>query len=149
MAKIILNGEISANNNLISNVTDPVANQDAATKHYVDSQISSAGGQYIAQNNGSGTGTTTLENLTVSGDTTLDSVSVSTSITVPTPSNATDAANMEYVQQQITSATGNYLPLAGGTMTNKAKIQYANTSSGFVGVTYDSTTDTLTIGTLA
>lgn len=87
MAKIILNGEISANNNLISNVTDPVANQDAATKHYVDTQIS--------------------------------------------------------------SSMGNYLPLAGGTMTNKAKIQYANASSGFVGVTYDNTTDTLTIGTLA
>lgn len=149
MAKIILNGEISANNNIISNVTDPAQDQDAATKHYVDSQISSAGGQYIAQNNGTGTGTTTLENLVVSGDTTLDSLDVTTTITVPTPSSANDAVNLEYMQQAISTATGNYLPLAGGTMTNAAKIQYANTSSGFVGVTYDSSTDTLTIGTLA
>lgn len=149
MAKIVLNGEISANNNLISNVTDPVSNQDAATKHYVDSQISSAGGQYIAQNNGTGTGTTTLENLTVSGNTSLGSVNVTTAITVPTPSSGTNAANKTYVDTQISSSMGNYLPLAGGTMTNKAKIQYANASSGFVGVTYDSTTDTLTIGTLA
>ena len=149
MAKIILNGEISANNNVISNVTDPVANQDAATKHYVDTQISSAGGEFIAQNNGTGTGTTTLENLTVSGNTSLGSVNVTTSITVPTPSSGTNAANKTYVDTQISSSMGNYLPLAGGTMTNKAKIQYANASSGFVGVTYDSTTDTLTIGTLA
>lgn len=148
MAKIILNGEISANNNLISNVTDPVANQDAATKHYVDSQISSAGGAYIAQNNGTGTGTTSLENLTVSGDTTLETVDITTSITVPAPSSDNEAVNKSYVDTQITTSMGNYLPLAGGTMTNAAKIQYANASSGFVGVTYNSTSDTLTIGTL-
>ena len=87
--------------------------------------------------------------MTVSGNTTLSSVNVTTAITVPTPSAGTNAANKSYVDTQITSSMSNYLPLAGGTMSNAAKIQYANTSSGFVGVTYDSTSDTLTIGTLA
>lgn len=147
MAKIILNGEISANNNLISNVTDPVADQDAATKHYVDSQISSAGGEFIAQNNGTGTGTTTLENLTVSGNTSLGSVDVTTSITVPTPSSGTNAANKTYVDTQISSSMGNYLPLAGGTMNADAVLSFNTSGTTQIGVWYDATTESLYIGT--
>lgn len=149
MAKLIVNIPVDVSSQKISNVAAPTENLDAANKQYVDSQISSAGGQYIAQNNGTGSGTTSLENLTVSGNTTLSSVNVTTAITVPTPSAGTNAANKTYVDTQITSSMSNYLPLAGGTMSNAAKIQYANASSGFVGVTYDSSTDTLTIGTLA
>lgn len=149
MAKLIVNIPVDVSSQKITNVAEPTENLDAANKQYVDSQISSAGGQYIAQNNGTGSGTTSLENLTVSGNTTLSSVNVTTAITVPTPSAGTNAANKTYVDTQITSSMSNYLPLAGGTMSNAAKIQYANASSGFVGVTYDSSTDTLTIGTLA
>ena len=37
-----LGGELDANSNKIVNVTDPTANQDAATKAYVDSSVAGA-----------------------------------------------------------------------------------------------------------
>ena len=43
---IILNGEVSAENNQIKNLADPTAAQDAATKNYVDGNINSFSGSY-------------------------------------------------------------------------------------------------------
>ena len=88
----------------LGGVATPIADNDVATKKYVDE----AAGQVpvdpnkMDKNNGVGTGNTSLENLTVSGDTTLDmvnaqTVSISDSITVPTPVGDTNAATKKYV----------------------------------------------------
>lgn len=134
MAKLIVNIPIDVSAQKISNVAAPTGNLDAANKQYVDSQISSAGGQYIAQNNGNGTGTTTLENLTVSGNITTDNINVTTSITVPTPSGNNNAANKSYVDTTISNeisdkVANKFLPLAGGTMQPNAMIVFGEDSS--------------------
>lgn len=49
MAKLIVNIPVDVSSQKITNVAEPTENLDAANKQYVDSQISSAGGQYIAQ----------------------------------------------------------------------------------------------------
>ena len=43
---ILLNGTVSAENNLIKNVADPTDDQDAATKNYVDNNVNSFSGSY-------------------------------------------------------------------------------------------------------
>jgi uncharacterized protein (TIGR02145 family) len=43
---ILLNGTVSAENNLIKNVADPTDDQDAATKNYVDNNANSFSGSY-------------------------------------------------------------------------------------------------------
>ena len=47
----ILGGKLNLNGNAIINVLDPVSAQDAATKHYVDSQIVAASGANVALSN--------------------------------------------------------------------------------------------------
>lgn len=134
MAKLIVNIPVDVSSQKITNVAEPTENLDAANKQYVDSQISSAGGQYIAQNNGNGTGTTTLENLTVSGNITTDNINVTTSITVPTPSGNNNAANKSYVDTTISNeisdkVANKFLPLAGGTMQPNAMIVFGQNAS--------------------
>ena len=45
-ADILMNGDVSIENNSIKNVADPVYAQDAATKSYVDSNVNSFSGSY-------------------------------------------------------------------------------------------------------
>ena len=88
----------------LGGVATPIADDDVATKKYVDE----AAGQVpvdpnkMDKNNGVGTGNTKLENLSVSGDTELDmlnaqTITVGDNITVPTPTGDTQAANKAYV----------------------------------------------------
>lgn len=73
---------------------------------------------YIEKVNGIGTGTTALENITVSGNTTVSNLDVETECWLPTPTQPLHGANKKYVDESITAhlGSGEYLPLQGGTM---------------------------------
>lgn len=73
---------------------------------------------YIEKADGVGTGTTKLENLTVSGDATVSDLDVKTQCWLPTPTQPLQGANKKYVDEAITASlgSGEYLPLRGGTM---------------------------------
>lgn len=73
---------------------------------------------YIEKVDGVGTGTTKLENLTVSGDATVSDLDVKTQCWLPTPTQPLQGANKKYVDEAITASlgSGEYLPLRGGTM---------------------------------
>lgn len=73
---------------------------------------------YIEKVDGVGTGTTNLENITVSGNTTVSNLDVETECWLPTPTQPLQGANKKYVDEAITASlgSGEYLPLRGGTM---------------------------------
>lgn len=73
---------------------------------------------YIEKVDGVGTGTTKLENITVSGDATVSDLDVKTECWLPTPTQPLQGANKKYVDDAITASlgSGKYLPLRGGTM---------------------------------
>lgn len=73
---------------------------------------------YIEKVDGIGTGTTKLENITVSGDATVSDLDVKTECWLPTPTQPLQGANKKYVDDAITASlgSGEYLPLRGGTM---------------------------------
>ena len=73
---------------------------------------------YIEKVDGVGTGTTNLENITVSGNTTVSNLNVDTECWLPTPTQPLQGANKKYVDDAITASlgSGEYLPLRGGTM---------------------------------
>lgn len=73
---------------------------------------------YIERVDGVGTGTTKLENITVSGDATISDLDVKTQCWLPTPTQPLQGANKKYVDEAITASlgSGEYLPLRGGTM---------------------------------
>lgn len=73
---------------------------------------------YIEKVDGVGTGTTKLENISVSGDATISDLDVKTQCWLPTPTQPLQGANKKYVDEAITASlgSGEYLPLRGGTM---------------------------------
>lgn len=73
---------------------------------------------YIEKVDGIGTGTTKLENITVSGEATVSDLDVKTECWLPTPTQPLQGANKKYVDDAITASlgSGEYLPLRGGTM---------------------------------
>lgn len=73
---------------------------------------------YIEKVDGVGTGTTKLENVTVSGAATVSDLDVKTECWLPTPTQPLQGANKKYVDDAITASlgSGEYLPLRGGTM---------------------------------
>ena len=73
---------------------------------------------YIEKVDGVGTGTTNLENITVSGNTTVSNLDVESECWLPTPTQPLQGANKKYVDDAITEhlGSGEYLPLRGGTM---------------------------------
>ena len=73
---------------------------------------------YIEKVDGIGTGTTRLENISVSGEATVSDLDVKTECWLPTPTQPLQGANKKYVDDAITASlgSGEYLPLRGGTM---------------------------------
>lgn len=99
---------------------------------------------YIEKVNGIGTGTTRLENISVSGEATVSDLDVKTECWLPTPTQPLQGANKKYVDDAITASlgSGEYLPLRGGTMSGDiimgnheikgANKMLFNNGSGFV-----------------
>ena len=99
---------------------------------------------YIEKVDGIGTGTTKLENITVSGKATVSNLDVKTECWLPTPTQPQQGANKKYVDDAITASlgSGEYLPLRGGTMSGDiimgnneikgANKMLFNNGSGFV-----------------
>ena len=99
---------------------------------------------YIEKVDGIGTGTTKLENITVSGKATVSNLDVKTECWLPTPTQPQQGANKKYVDDAINASlgSGEYLPLRGGTMSGDiimgnneikgANKMLFNNGSGFV-----------------
>lgn len=99
---------------------------------------------YIEKVDGIGTGTTKLENITVSGKATVSNLDVKSECWLPTPTQPQQGANKKYVDDAITASlgSGEYLPLRGGTMSGDiimgnneisgANKMLFNNGSGFV-----------------
>lgn len=90
-----LNTDLNLNTHKVINVVDPTALQDAATKNYVDTQVSASGANV------------NLTNLVapVQPNQNFDMQNTQTMINVPNPTNLTDVATKDYVD--------NFSPLVG------------------------------------
>ena len=116
-------------------VAEPIRDDYAANKKYVDDQVSSK----MDKVNGVGTGTTKLENVIVSGDTTCNSLHVNGSAVVQTPTDNNEAANKGYVDGENRKlVTGEivlpYIKSNNGNGTGTTRFENINvTGSGDVG----------------
>ena len=143
----------SFGNNILTNVNNPVNNNDAATKFYVDQQISSGGsGNYLPLAGGTMTGDIVLDtgaNLQVQNGAAVliqntgqfvantgATVQMSGNVVqgVGAPTQLDHATNKEYVDTRVdtlaTEVDTNYLKLTGGTLTGN--VTYDTTSQLWV-----------------
>ena len=108
-----MQGSLNMGGFSLTNLDAPVNASDAATKQYVDSQISGAGqGDFLSNGSIPMTGNLQMNNHRITG--------------VSDPTSDTDASNKSYVDSSISNAVenlasssdlANYLPLTGGTLT--------------------------------
>lgn len=112
-------------------VAEPIRDDNAASKKYVDDQVSSK----MDKANGVGTGTTKLENVIVSGDTTCETLHVNGSAVVQTPTDSNEAANKGYVDGEnrklITGETVlPYIKSNNGVGTGTTRFENINVTGG-------------------
>lgn len=117
-----MKGAINMNGQSITNLADAANDGDAVSKKYMENAL----GDYLPTNGGTMNGAINMGNHTITN--------------VADPVNGTDAANKEYTDNAITSAVKNvndavaskYLPLAGGSMSENAVVNFSGDESGIV-----------------
>lgn len=117
-----MKGAINMNGQSITNLADAANDGDAVSKKYMENAL----GDYLPTNGGTMNGAINMGNHTITN--------------VADPVNDTDAANKEYTDNAITSAVKNvndavsskYLPLAGGSMSENAVVNFSGDESGIV-----------------
>ena len=131
-ADILLSGDVSAENNQIKNVADPTSAQDAATKGYVDSNVSSFSGSYNDLTDTPTIGDGILASVTENGNT---GVRLSTSDAANHGDIGSNAVDLSYQSSEssTTGATGEYSTAMGYNTTasgfNSASMGYYTTAS--------------------
>lgn len=117
-----MKGAINMNGQSITNLADAANDGDAVSKKYMENALE----DYLPTNGGTMNGAINM------GDHTITNVA--------DPVSGTDAANKEYTDNAITSAVKNvndavaskYLPLAGGSMSENAVVNFSGDESGIV-----------------
>ena len=117
-----MKGAINMNGQSITNLADAANDGDAVSKKYMENAL----GDYLPTNGGTMNGAINMGSHTITN--------------VAEPVNDTDAANKEYTDNAITSAVKNvneavaskYLPLAGGSMSENAVVNFSGDESGIV-----------------
>jgi hypothetical protein len=106
---------LNMNGNLISHVTYPLVDTDAATKKYVDDQIALGETLRLSTNGG-----------TMNGDINMNSHYIRN---LQNPFGDTDAVNKLYVDDHVADNVANYLPLVGGTLTGSLFVDNSTSST--------------------
>lgn len=116
-------GDLNVHTRKITNVKDPTAAQDAATKKYVDDHITNAtNGSFKADGSVPMTGDLNVNNHNITN--------------VAEPTVGTDAANKEYVDTQFNSLNNFVIDDNGGTGYQDLDTLYMSHSAGKIGTIY-------------
>ena len=141
-------GGIAMNTQKISGMGDPTAAQDAATKAYVDSQVSGLSSVLTIAGDVGANDTVTVgtDNLTIAGGTNIESTITDNTVTLNltgTVTDATNAVNSDRINIQTSSdATAYYVTFVDSTSGDEDI--YVNTS-----LQYNPGTDVLSAGTFS
>jgi predicted nucleic acid-binding Zn-ribbon protein len=124
LSNLSLSAPLNANSQRITNVTDPVGNQDVATKHYVDVEVADLQGQINALGGGSSSITDEIDAIETSVGLETDGTKTNFNTSLVTPSASFKTA-IEELDSELTSTNTSV-----GSKASQALVDQVISSSG-------------------